>query len=123
MHLYWIFFTGQPKVRLSARPRPEVIEAEEVSDEVVLTWAPCSKHDKSYEVEMWDLGKTRISYYCLHQIICQFSKSSQVSFWQHLCKIDVSIQCIHLANKITLRQFPSCSENSKKHLDSYNSKL
>ena len=60
MHLYWIFFTGQPKVRLSARPRPEVIEAEEVSDEVVLTWAPCSKHDKSYEVEMWDLGKSHI---------------------------------------------------------------
>ena len=49
-------------MRLSARPRPEVIEAEEVSDEVVLTWAPCSKHDKSYEVEMWDLGKSHISY-------------------------------------------------------------
>jgi len=44
-------------VRLSARNRIDPSEAEEVSDEVVLTWAPCAKHDKSYEVEMWDLGK------------------------------------------------------------------
>ena len=44
-------------MRLSARNRIDPSEAEEVSDEVVLTWAPCAKHDKSYEVEMWDLGK------------------------------------------------------------------
>ena len=46
-------------MRLSARPRPEVIEAEEVSDEVVLTWAPCSKHDKSYKLNK--VHKTDIS--------------------------------------------------------------
>ena len=75
-------------MRLSARPRPEVIEAEEVSDEVVLTWAPCSKHDKSYEVEMWDLGKTRIPYYCLHQMY-RFTLLSGV-FFASFVKIDVS---------------------------------
>ena len=57
-----LFLSGQPKVRLSARPRITPIEAEEVSDEVCLTWAPCSKHDKSYEVEMWDLGKNFFFY-------------------------------------------------------------
>ena len=56
---FTLLFSGQPKVRLSARNRIDPSEAEEVSDEVVLTWAPCAKHDKSYEVEMWDLGEER----------------------------------------------------------------
>ena len=45
------------------------------------------------------------------------------SKWAWIMMTIISIHCIHLANKITLRQFPRCSENSKKHLDSYNSKL
>ena len=52
-------------MRLSARNRIDPSEAEEVSDEVVLTWAPCAKHDKSYEVEMWDLGKEKNKYLIL----------------------------------------------------------
>jgi hypothetical protein len=45
---------GQPKVSLASLDRE--IESEEVSDEVVLTWKPCTKRDKSYDIEMWDLG-------------------------------------------------------------------
>ena len=27
-----------------------------VSDDILLTWAPCTRGDKGYEIEMWDLG-------------------------------------------------------------------
>ena len=27
-----------------------------VSDDILLTWSPCTRHDKGYEIEMWDLG-------------------------------------------------------------------
>ena len=65
---------GKPTVRLatdrkSYRKKREKQKKEEqlgfdengetptgVSDDVLLTWAPCTRHDKGYEIEMWDLG-------------------------------------------------------------------
>jgi len=49
---------GQPRVSL-AHDRMSPFHAENteaVSDEVVLNWSPCTKNDKGYDVEMWDLG-------------------------------------------------------------------
>lgn len=45
---------GQPRVSL-ANDRRSPVESE-VSDEIVLSWSPCTHNDKGYEVEMWDLG-------------------------------------------------------------------
>lgn len=45
---------GQPKVRLSSYRKSA--DSNEVSDEVVLYWKPCTNQDKGYEIEMWDLG-------------------------------------------------------------------
>ena len=83
-------------MRLSARNRIDPSEAEEVSDEVVLTWAPCAKHDKSYEVEMWDLGEERkekkifdfISHKISQQyfnIWCSISRKIQQKFAHSQC--------------------------------------
>ena len=49
---------GQPRVSLTHdRMSPFHAEnTEGVSDEVLLNWSPCTKYDKGYDVEMWDLG-------------------------------------------------------------------
>lgn len=45
---------GQPRVSLANETKSPL--ESEVSDEIILSWSPCTHNDKGYEVEMWDLG-------------------------------------------------------------------